>query len=117
MSAEQTPPTEPVEFDAFDDSPVTTVADDQSPPNSSASESLTRPPAEWAEIYFPWSPTGRQHPELWKHAASDQKHGWSLYAMRTGQPAQLTAAQYEAAIAAVDDREPHAEADYRDRSE
>ena len=85
-------------------------------PNAGAT--VTRTPAEWAEATFPVSERGRMHPDLWKHASAAQLHGWAAYEARTGKPVQLTAAEYEGAVAAASGKElqPHEAADYRTRS-
>lgn len=81
-------------------------------------ESTTRSPAQWAEVYFPASGTGRLHDDLWKHSATEMLHGWKHYEARTGKPVLLTKELYEAAIAAVsgNDFKPHEAADYRSKS-
>lgn len=78
----------------------------------------TRSPAQWAEVYFPASGTGRLHDDLWKHSATEMLHGWKHYEARTGKPVMLTKELYEAAIAAVsgNDFKPHEAADYRSKS-
>ena len=85
---------------------------------SLAAPPVTMSPEKWAEVYFPSSARGRQHPDLWKHASAVQLHGWAAYVARTGKPVELTAEQYEKATAAVSgsDFKPHTEADYRSRS-
>jgi len=75
-----------------------------------------RSPAEWAEVYFPASGTGRDHPELWRSASASQLNGWAAYEARTGKQVKLTAAEYRGAINLVNDFKPHQAADYRDRS-
>lgn len=79
---------------------------------------VTRTPEQWAEILYPASDKGRQHPELWKHAAAAQLHAWGAYVARTGKTVTLTAADYEKALEAAssNDLTPHSEADYRTRS-
>jgi len=94
----------------------------ESPPGVADSQSqtsvTTNTPEKWAEVYFPSSARGRQHPDLWKHASAMQLHGWAAFVARTGKPVELTAEQYEKATAAVSgsDFKPHTEADYRSRS-
>ena len=81
-----------------------------------AGASVTRTPAEWAEVYFPASATGRDHPELWRTASAAQLHGWVHYEARTGKTVKLTAAEYRSAVNSVNDFKPHQAADYRTRS-
>ena len=109
----KSPSTEPVDY------PVASAATDASSvavPNAGAL--VTQPPAKWAEVYYPASDRGRQHPDLWKHASASQLHGWNAYEARTGKQVLLTAADYEKAVAAVsgNDFKPCTEADYRTRS-
>lgn len=102
--------------------PVDSIA--PSAPADSASavvpnaDNATRSPAQWAEVYFPASYTGRLNDELWKHDVAAQMHGWAHYFARTGKPVLLSKSQYEGAIAAVSGNEskPHDAADYRSRS-
>lgn len=112
----RTPSTEQVEHP---DASATADADTSASavvPNAGAT--VTRTPAEWAEANFPSSDRGRMHPDRWKHAAASQLHGWAAYEARTGKQVQLTAEQYQSAVAAVSGNEftAHQAADYRTRS-
>lgn len=62
--------------------------------------SALRTPSEWGQQYFTGTPT-RIHPELWKHAAASQLHGWGNFERVTGAPFQISESDYLAAIAAV----------------
>ncbi len=113
----KSPSTELVESEASaaagaagDELPVTPVV----VPNAGA----TKTPAQWAEVYFPNTGTGRPHDDLWKHAAAEQLHGWAHYFARSNKHPQLTAAEYEGALKAAEgnDFKPSQAADYRDRS-
>ena len=75
----------------------------------------TRTPAQWADVLFPHSPTGRYHADRWKHSAAETLHGWRAYESRTGSLVLLDQQTYEAAIAATssNDFRPHPAADYR----
>ena len=77
--------------------------------------SPTRTPAQWADLLFPASHSGRLHADYWKHAAAESLHGWRAYASRTGQPVLIDKHTYEAAIAATssNDFRPHPAADFR----
>lgn len=76
---------------------------------------LTLTPAEWAEVLFPMAPSGRQHEDLWRHAAASMLHGWVSYANRTGKDPALTESVYRAALAAASGNTfvAHPEADHR----
>lgn len=76
---------------------------------------LTLTPAAWAEVLFPKSATGRQHDDLWQHAAASTLHGWTHYAERTGKEITLTESVYRAALAAASGSTfvAHPAADYR----
>lgn len=94
------------------------AADSASAVVPNADEVVTRSPKQWAEVYFPNTPSGRLHEDAWKHSAAAVAHGWNHYVVRTGKLVQLTAAQYEAAIAAVsgNNSTPAPAADYRSKS-
>jgi hypothetical protein len=81
-----------------------------------AGATIVRSPTEWAEVYFPASGTGRDHPELWRSASASQLNGWAAYEARTGKRVKLTAADYRGAVNSVNDFKPHAPADHRSRS-
>lgn len=90
--------------------------DDQQQRAVSPSPSTARLTTDkWAEIYFPASGSGRQHDELWKHAAAAQLHGWEEYRHQNAKPLELSEADYKAALAAAcsNDLKPHPAADCR----
>lgn len=96
--------------------PASAAADSASVVVPEAGAPVTRTPAEWAEVYFPSSGSGRQHPELWRYASASQLHSWASYEARTGKEVKLTAAEFRAAVNAVNDFKPAQSADYRTRS-
>jgi hypothetical protein len=76
----------------------------------------------WGDELFPLSPTGRTHPDRWKHAVASALHGWPQFAHDHNGAMELSRGEYLAAIdAAIKPNEqgvstPHKPAQYEPRS-
>jgi hypothetical protein len=70
-------------------------------PAPDAVEERKAEPDVWAAQMFPPSERGRQHDDLWKHAAASSLHGWAEHAHHSGAPFQLTLEQYMGALEAA----------------
>lgn len=60
-----------------------------------AADDVLQTPERW-RILLAQSPR-----QAWKHAVAAVGHGWAQHAHHTGQPMQLTAAEYNAALEAA----------------
>jgi hypothetical protein len=73
-------------------------------PTPAAAAPSTRTPEEWARIKGLFLPAATSYKIAhfdWKHAAAEAAHGWADHAHHAGAPMQLSEADYDAAIAAV----------------
>lgn len=75
--------------------------DDEASPDTPAAETLS--PAQHAARAFVKNDRGHWPFDYWKHLVAERRHGWARHAHHAGEPMQLSAAVYAAAIKAVED--------------
>jgi hypothetical protein len=97
----------------FEDSAEAPPSDDHAP----ATRGPLGTPSEWRAANFPAAPSGRPHPERWRHAAADALHGWTYHEHHYAGEVKISEADYKAALQAAsaprgqgNHYEPHAAA-------
>jgi hypothetical protein len=77
------------------------MLDDDKAPIGSSGRSALKSPEEWRAERI------TEQRDAWKHACAAAAHGWQEHAYHEGKPLQLTAADYDAALAAAADGKLH----------